>query len=224
MMILVGLCAVSPAFAQVDGDRPTQDTLYIFEEEVVYDTLYLYDSLPEPTQMSKEELLQALRQNRDVGRLYYKKGTMYLTGDEEMYKLSKADMRQLLSAPEFDRYCKAKRDLGLCVTFYTLSGCSAAVAALGAIQFMTGFLGISQSQSSDYFNQGGWLRSMGGVMVFACGSACTTLFWHFGDKMRLRSNKNFNGVANDFNAPLNSTSMELRVGPAPGGMGLTLAF
>lgn len=115
-MILVGLCAVSPAFAQVDGDRPTQDTLYIFEEEVVYDTLYLYDSLPEPAQMSKEELLQALRQNRDVGRLYYKKGAMYLTGDEKMYKLSKADMRQLLSTPEFDRYCKAKRDLGLCVT------------------------------------------------------------------------------------------------------------
>jgi hypothetical protein len=50
------------------------------------------------------------------------------------------------------------------------------------------------------------------------------LFWHFADKVRLRSNKNFNGVANDFNAPLNSTSMELRAGPAPGGMGLTLSF
>lgn len=223
-MIFAGLCAVSSAFAQVDGDRPAQDTLYIIEEEVIYDTLYLYDSLPEPAQMSKEELLQALRQNRDVGRLYYKKGTMYLTGDEEMYKLSKADMRQLLSTPEFDRYCKAKRDLGLCITFYTLSGVSGAVAAFGIVQFAASFWGIPLIRVSDYSDQSRLYSAMIGGMLFACGSACVSLCWHFADKMRLRSNKNFNGVANDFNAPLNSTSMELRVGPAPGGMGLTLAF
>lgn len=218
------MCAATPAFSQVEGGQPSQDTLYIIEEEIVYDTLYLYDSLPEPALMSKEELLQALRQNRDVGSLYYKKGALYLTGDEEIYKLSKADLRQLLSSPEFERYCKAKRDLGSSITLYTLSGCSMAVAALGAVQFTANFLGFSQAQSSDYGGQSVWRRSMGGVMLFACGSACATLFWHFADKLRLRSNKNFNGVANDFNAPLNSTSMELRAGPAPGGMGLTLSF
>ena len=60
MMLFAVLCAGSSVFAQVDGGKPSQDTLYIIEEEVLYDTLYLYDTLPQPALMSKEELLVQL--------------------------------------------------------------------------------------------------------------------------------------------------------------------
>ena len=74
--------------AQVDEPRTAQDTLFIYEEEVVYDTLYLYDSIPQLELKSKDELLEAFRRNRVVGRLYYQRGHMYITGtDGELFRL-----------------------------------------------------------------------------------------------------------------------------------------
>ena len=223
-MVFVGVCAVSPALAQVDGNVQLQDTLYIIEEEIVYDTLYLYDTLPDPALMSKEELLQAFRQDRGIGCLYYKKGALYLNGGEEMYKLEKADLQQLLSKPQFDAYCDAKRDHNICISLYALSGCGVAVAALGFIQFTANFVSFSNHLSSSDLSHNFWLSGMGGVILFGCGSVVYTALWRTAVKYRNKSKEGFENIVKTFNAPPATTSMELQVGPAPGGLGLSLSF
>ena len=227
-MVFVGACAVSPALAQVDGGIPSQDTLYIIEEEIVYDTLYLYDTLPNPALMSKEELLQAFRQDRGVGRLYYKKGAMYLNGGEEMYKLEKADLQQLLSKPQFDAYCDAKRDQNISISLYALSGGAAVVAVLGFVQFTANFIAFAsfrnQMMYSSDISHSIWLCAMGGVLLFGGGSVVSGALYRTAVKYKNKSEENFNNIVNKFNAPPTSTSMELRVGPTPGGVGLTLLF
>lgn len=224
MMVLAGLCAVSSAFAQVDGSRPSRDTLYIIEEEITYDTLYLYDTLPEPALMSKEELLQAFRQDRGVGRLYYMKGAMYLNGADEMYKLEKADLEWLLSTPQYEEYRKAKRDQNISITLYALSGGTAVVAALGFAQFTACFIGFAKYNSSYDLGHIIWRGAMGGMLLFGGGSLATAALWRPAVKLRDKSKASFNNIVNNFNAPPTTTSMELRVGPTPGGVGLTLSF
>ena len=227
-MVFVGVCAVSPVLAQVDGGIPSQDTLYIIEEEIVYDTLYLYDTLPDPALMSKEELLQAFRQDRGIGRLYYKKGALYLNGGEEMYKLEKADLEQLLSTPQFEEYRTAKRDQNICISLYALSGGAAVVAALGFVQFTANFIAFSTFRNqmiySSDLSHNIWLCAMGGVLLFGGGSVVSGALCRTAVKFRNKSKESFINIVNNFNAPPTTTSMELRVGPTPGGVGLTLLF
>jgi hypothetical protein len=223
-MVFVGVCAVSPALAQVDGEMPSQDTLYIIEEEIVYDTLYLYDTLPDPALMSKEELLQAFKQDRGIGFLYYKKGALYLNGGEELYKLEKADVEQLLSKPQFDAYCNAKRDHNICISLYALSGCGAVVAALGFVQFTANFVAFSNYHNGSDLSHKIWLSGMGGVLLFGCGSIIYGALYRAAVIYKNKSKEGFDKVVNNFNGTPTTTSMELRVGPTPGGMGLTLSF
>lgn len=224
MMVLAGLCAVSSAFAQVDGGRPSQDTLYIIEEEITYDTLYLYDTLPEPALMSKEELLQAFRQDRGVGRLYYMKGAMYLNGADEMYKLEKADLEWLLSTPQYEEYRRAKLAQNTSIALYALSGGAAVVAALGFAQFTACFIGFAKYNSEYDLGHIIWRGAMGGLLLFSGGSLATVALWRPAVKLRDKSKASFNNIVNNFNAPPTTTSMELRVSPTPGGVGLTLSF
>ena len=97
------LSAVSvTAFAQVDDPKTSPDTLYIYEEEVVYDTLYVYDSTSSSIPKSKEELLQALQRDRGVGKLYHQRGAMYLNGaGGELFRLNDIELKGLLSASDY---------------------------------------------------------------------------------------------------------------------------
>lgn len=59
-----------PVFGQVDESvQTTSDTVYLYEEEVVYDTLYVYDSIVPDKPMTRAELLKALCADRGVGTL-----------------------------------------------------------------------------------------------------------------------------------------------------------
>ena len=47
LLIFIVAGATFTATAQVDGDHTHQDTIYIYEEEITYDTLYVRDTLPD---------------------------------------------------------------------------------------------------------------------------------------------------------------------------------
>ena len=74
LLIFIVAGTTLSATAQVDGDHTHQDTIYIYEEEITYDTLYVRDTLPDYTGMSKDELIEVFLQNGVVGQLYYQKG------------------------------------------------------------------------------------------------------------------------------------------------------
>ena len=226
MFVFFGLVMFSPAFAQVDGDKPVQDTLYIIEEEITYDTLYLYDSLPQPALMSKEELLDAFRRDRGIGKLYYQRGHMYLTGADELYKLDDNDLQNFLSATDYEDWRKAKRNRIISYPLFAAGGCSAAVAGIGLYQFCASFIQTAkygdQLLESDVLGQWIMRSAFAGFFLFAGSAIVSTAFIVPAAILTVRGKVVPNRIAEGVNTP--ATTMQLRVGPAPGGVGLTLSF
>lgn len=214
--------------AQVDGEVSRQDTLYIIEEEVIYDTLYVSDTLPDYSEMSKEELLQAFRSDRGIGRLYYQKGAMYLTGEDELYRLDKTDLEFLLPAPKYKDYCKAKRNMYISIPFYIASGASLAIAGIGIYQFGAGFFQSAkysdQILNSDRLGIDIWKSAMCGLFLCGGGLLATTAFIVPAIVLHVKGKATINTIVDEFNAPPTTTAMQLRVSPTPSGIGITLSF
>ena len=227
MMFFVGLCTFSSAVAQVDSDKPAQDTLYIIEEEYTYDTLYVYDSLPDPELMNKEDLLKAFRQDRGIGKLYYQRGNLYLIGNEELYRLDDSDLKWFLAAAEYEQWRKAKRDQYLSITLYALSGGAVVVSAIGFAQFTASFI-LSANRDQITYSSGLshnlWRSAMGGMLLFGGGAVVAGALWRPAAKLMTKSKENINNIVNNFNTTSNTTALELRAGPTPGGFGITLSF
>ncbi len=224
-LVLITVCTA--AFGQVDETKPSQDTLIIIEEEVTYDTLYLYEGQVEPELMSKEELLEAFRRDRGVGRLYYNHGRMNITGtDGELYKLDNADLQWLLPADDYTTYRKAKRDGYISIPLFVAGGCSAAFACVGLYQFCASFVLTAKAHNqllvSDNLGIDIWRSAMAGVFIFGGGLLATTAFMAPAIVLSIKSKVRINNVIDNFNAP--STTLQLRVGPTPGGAGITLNF
>ena len=105
LVITLGCLFLLPsAWGQVDETKSSSDTLYIYEEEVVYDTLYLQSN-----SLTKEELLEAF-QRSGLGELYYNKGHYWLTGNDNVFKLDNNDLQQLFTPAQYESYRKAKRE------------------------------------------------------------------------------------------------------------------
>ena len=138
--LLLAVCCFSwfAAISQVDESKPRQDTLYIYEEEVTYDTLYLQGSQLDEL-LTKEELIEAF-QNRGIGQIYYNKGRFWLTGNEEVYKLDKADLQMLFSPAQYEDYRKSKRNQYISIPLFVAGGGAAAIAGIGLVQFCASFI------------------------------------------------------------------------------------
>lgn len=219
----------SNIFAQVDGTQVRQDTLYIYEEEVSYDTVYLYDTIAQPALMNKEELIDAFRQNRDIGQLYYNKGRMYLTGSDTAYRLDNADLKRLFSSSDYSEYQKAKWQRYSSIPLFVCAGGSAVYAGMGFYQFAASF--IQTSKYGDYFlesgqlGQGIWSCAMGGLFVFIGGALVTTIFAIPASVLLNKGKTTIHRITDNFNKSKHTSfDRQLRVGPSPGGLGLTLSF
>lgn len=215
------------AMGQVDETKPAQDTIVIIEEEVTYDTLYLYDARIKPELMSKEDLLEAFRRDRGAGRLYYNHGNMYLTGtDGELFKLDNNDLKSLLPADGYSEYCKAKRNSYVSIPLYVAGGCSAAFACVGLYQFCASFIQTATARDqlleSDNLGVDLWRSAMAGVFFFGGGLLATTAFMVPAILLTVKSKVRINRVIDNFNSP--ATALRLSFGPTPGGTGVTLNF
>lgn len=222
---LMSVCLT--AMGQVDETKPAQDTIVIIEEEVTYDTLYLYDARIKPELMSKEDLLEAFRRDRGAGRLYYNHGNMYLTGtDGELFKLDNNDLKSLLPADGYSEYCKAKRNSYVSIPLYVAGGCSAAFTCVGLYQFCASFIQTATARDqlleSDNLGVDLWRSAMAGVFFFGGGLLATTAFMVPAILLTVKSKVRINRVIDNFNSP--ATALRLSFGPAPGGAGVTLNF
>ena len=222
---LMSVCLT--AMGQVDETKLAQDTIVIIEEEVTYDTLYLYDAQIKPELMSKEDLLETFRRDRGAGRLYYNHGNMYLTGtDGELFKLDNNDLKSLLPADGYSEYCKAKRNSYVSIPLYVAGGCSAAFACVGLYQFCASFIQTATARDqlleSDNLGVDLWRSAMAGVFFFGGGLLATTAFMVPAILLTVKSKVRINRVIDNFNSP--ATALRLSFGPTPGGAGVTLNF
>ncbi len=225
-MVFVGGFAFTSAWAQVDGDSPSQDTLYIIEEQVTYDTLYLYDSLPQPALMTKEELLDAFRKDRGIGKLYFQRGHMYLTGDGELFQLNDADLESFLSTSDYADWRKSKVNRIVSIPLYVLAGGGAVCAGLGFYQFCAAFVQTakygSQLLDNDALGPLIMRSAFSGFFVFLGSAVVTTAFIVPAVVLSVKGRATANRIADGANAP--NSAMQLRVGPTPSGVGLSLSF
>lgn len=226
VLIFAVLCALPSGWAQVDGNVHSQDTLYIIEEEITYDTLYLYDTLPQPALMSKEELIKAFRSDRGIGRIYYQKGGMYLTGSEGLFRLEKADLQELFSASEYEEYRKAKHNQYISIPLYVAGSGAAVMAGIGLVQFCASFVQTAkyheQLLDNDDLAVNIWRSAMGGVFLFGGGIMVATGFFAPAIVMSIKSKVRINNLVNEFNTP--TTALQLKVGPTLTSVGLSLSF
>ena len=225
-MVFVGGFAVTSAWAQVDGDSPSQDTLYIIEEQVTYDTLYLYDSLPQPAQMTKEELLDAFRKDRGIGKLYFQRGHMYLTGDGELFQLNDADLESFLSTSDYADWRKSKVNRIVSIPLYVLAGGGAVCAGLGFYQFCAAFVQTAKYGdlilAHDALGPLIMRSAFSGFFVFLGSAVVTTAFIVPAVVLSVKGRATANRIADGANAP--TSAMQLRVGPTPSRVGLSLSF
>ena len=169
-------------------------------------TLYLYDSLPQPALMTKEELLDAFRKDRGIGKLYFQRGHMYLTGDGELFQLNDADLESFLSTSDYADWRKSKVNRIVSIPLYVLAGGGAVCAGLGFYQFCAL---IMRSAFSGFF-------------VFLGSAVVTTAFIVPAVVLSVKGRATANRIADGANAP--SSAMQLRVGPTPSGVGVCLSF
>lgn len=227
LLICIAVGAVISSAAQVEGERGRQDTLYIYEEEITYDTLYVHDSLDDYAGMSKNELIEIFLRDRGIGQLYYQKGGMYLTGADELYRLDRTDLKWLLSAPVYEEYRKAKRNQHISIPLYVASGAAIATAAIGLYQFCNSF--VQTAKYGDLFLDNSnislvlWRSAMGGFFLFGGGIIATTAFMVPALVLTINSKVRINCIVENFNASP-AVAMQIRFGPTPAGAGLAVQF
>lgn len=222
LLIIVCCLAGFKTFAQVDKPKTSSDTLYIYDEEITYDTLYLqshqYDEL-----LTKEEWLEAF-QKRGLGQIYYNKGNYWLTGNDEVYKLDKSDLQMLFTPAQYERYRKAKTGQYVSIPLFVLGGGSAAIAGIGLVQFGMSF--IEFAKAGNQFNSDlaflFWQNAMRGVFMFGGGLFVATAFFVPAIILTVKGKVQLNRIANEFNTP--NTSLRLSFGPTPTGVGVSLSF
>ena len=224
--LLLAICCFSwfAAISQVDESKPRQDTLYIIEEEITYDTLYLQGSQLDEL-LTKEELMEAF-QNRGIGQIYYNKGRFWLTGNEEVYKLDKADLQMLFSPAQYDDYRKSKRNQYISIPLFVAGGGAAAIAGIGLVQFCASFIQTAkyheQLLDSDNLALNIWRSAMGGVFLCGGGMLVAAGCLVPATILTVKSKVHLNNIANDFNT--SSTSLRISLGTTPQGVGIILSF
>jgi hypothetical protein len=221
-LIISTVFAALSVTAQVDGEVSKPDTIYIFEDEVTYDTLYLQGSETNSL-LSKEEVLEAF-QKSGVGELYYKKGHYWITGSEETYKLDKTDLQMLFSPAQYESYRKAKTGQYVSIPLYVLGGGAAAIAGIGLVQFGMSFIEFAKAgtQFNDELAFLFWQDAMRGVFMVGGGLFVATAFFVPAIILSVKSKVRLNRIAEEFNTP--STSLRLSFGPTPVGVGVSLSF
>lgn len=219
LVITLGCLFLFPSvWGQVDETKSSSDTLFIYEEEVVYDTLYLQSK-----SLTKEELLEAF-QRSGLGELYYNKGHYWLTGNDNVFKLDNNDLLQLFTPAQYESYRKAKREQYISIPFYVLGAGAVATAGYGLVRFCSYFVQSANvndpSNSQAYVDI--WKSAMVGLFFFGGGLILTPCFMIPAIVLSVKGKVTLNNIAEEFNTP--STSLRLNFGPTPAGIGVTLSF
>lgn len=225
ILMMLGL----PLFGQVEQPvQEHQDTVYLYEEEVVYDTLYVYDSIAPQKMMTKDALIAAFRADRGEGTLKYQKRHFYLSAADSLVKLDNADLKKLFSPSDYADYENARRNSLKSIPMWIFGIGAVGVSAWGLYE-------MSMNAYSAWFTTSppSALAELGlkrpttvGFIIFVAGTGAATVLLRYakvytnGSKDTcLRLARRFRSGGNVSYAPPSYT-----VGPTASGFGITFDF
>lgn len=217
------------ALGQVD-DSPitTPDTLYLIEEETIYDTLYVYDSIAPEKMMTKAELLKALCADRGVGTLKYQKRHFYITTEESLIKLEKPDLKLLFAPKDYADYEAARKNQLKSIPLWVGGIASVGVAAWGLYNIAVGY--YSNWFDSSIINgmtEEELVKSRKlGFPIFIIGTAAAGLMLRYAVVITNGGEETCHRIARRFRSGSNVsfTPTKLTFGASPGGIGITFDF
>lgn len=205
-------------YGQDDKTKTSRDTVYLYEEQIAYDTLYVSN-----TDSSSIEALSAIQ---------YKKG-QYYTFDENqtIHKLKLSDIKSTLSPWSFSKYKQARAYYYSSIPLLALGGGSLIVAGVGLVQYMSNFV-VSFKNSdamlnNDQFSQTVATSTLYGLIYFGAGMGATALFAGSGIALLVVGNHHLKSIAEDYNSAHHLsylTAMKISFAPTPYGIGMTLHF
>lgn len=227
LFLLTGIAL--PVFGQVDQPaQDPQDTVYLYEEEIVYDTLYVYDSIAPEKMMTKAELLKALCADRGVGTLKYQRHHFYISTEDSLIKLNGDDLKILLSPGDYADYKKAKQNQWASTPLWVVGSLATATSALGIYELASSY--YYRFHSSGMTNQLSEeaLKKMDkiGYAMFAIGLGVSIATFKPAAHIVNRSEDTLNRLARRFKSGTNYSYVAptCKVGSTPYGLGLTLDF
>lgn len=227
------LCIVAawsnPIFGQVDDPpQAVPDTLYLIEEQTIYDTLYVYDSIAPEKMMTKAELLKALCADRGVGTLKYQKHHFYISTEENLVKLENSDLKLLFSPNDYADYEKARKNQLKSIPLWVGGIASVGVAAWGLHNITIGFYSnwfdssIVSGMTEEELKKS---RKMG-FPIFVVGTAAASLMLRYAIVITNGGEQTCQRLARRFRSGSNVsyTPTKLTFGASPGGIGITFDF
>lgn len=218
-----------PVFGQVDESvQTTSDTVYLYEEEVVYDTLYVYDSIVPDKPMTRAELLKALCADRGVGTLKYQKHHFYISTEEDLIKLEKPDLKELFSPSDYADYEKARKNQLKSIPLWVFGLSSVGASAWGLYKSSVGFysewLGINtpDGMSEDELKKSGEI----GFAMFIVGVGAASLMLRYAVVLTNGGEDTCHRLARRFRPgnKLSYTPSKLSFGATSSGVGVTYEF
>lgn len=229
IFLCIGATWSNPIFGQVDDSaQPVPDTLYLIEEETVYDTLYVYDSIAPEKLMTKTELLKALCADRGVGTLKYQKHHFYISTEESLVKLKKPDLKLLFSPNDYADYEKARKTQLKTIPLWVGGFASVGVAAWGLYNISVGFYSNWYDSSIISGTREEELKKAMklGFPIFLVGTGAAALMLRYavvitngGEETCHRLERRFRTGNN-----VSLTPTKLSFGASSGGIGLTFDF
>ncbi len=206
-------------------DKTVQDTIYLYEEEIVYDTMYMINDISFES-LSKDEFIDMISRERGVGSIYRSSGRMYLTGQNQVYQLGKTDLQRILTPAEFEQYNKAMRQKFATIPLYIVGAGGVALFAMGLYQFV-GSLSLAVNTFDSPYSEIIPSKCMGcaaaGFGFLVAGGLVATGCIVPALVMNIRSKSSINRIVDNFN---NTKSKKIRLSflPTPCGAGVTLQF
>lgn len=222
-------CTVCSVFGQVEQPTPyQQDTVYLYEEQVVYDTLYVYDSIAPEKMMTKAELLKALCAERGEGTLKYQRHHFFISTADNLIKLNKEDLKVLLSPSDYEYYKKAKQNQWATTPLWLVGGLATATSLLGVYEVSMSYnYRFNTSSSLNQMTEAQLIKmSKIGYAMFAIGLGVSIATLKPAANIVNHAEETCHRLARRFK-PNSSTSYvtpSCTIGGTPYGLGLTLDF
>ncbi len=206
-------------------DKTVQDTIYLYEEEIVYDTMYMINDISFEN-LSKDEFIDMISRERGVGSIYRSSGRMYLTGQNQVYQLGKTDLQRILTPAEYEQYNKAMRQQFATIPLYIVGAGGVALFAMGLYQFV-GSLSLAvntfDSPHSEIISSKCMGCAAAGFGFLVAGGLVATGCIVPALVMNIKSKSSINRLVANFN---NTGNRKIRLSflPTPCGAGLALQF
>ena len=205
-------------FGQVDKPKTAKDTVYLYEEQIDYDTLYT--TVTDTVALESPLAIQC------------KHGQYYtIDTNQTVKKIQTSELQTMLSPLQYSEYKKARNSYYTSMPLLTLAGGSLIIAGIGLVQYFANFVAAVKNSDAmldnDRYSQAIAICSLNGLLWVGAGMGATAIFAAPGIILLLKGNHHLKNIADDYNNHHNISyfpDTKLSFGFTHQGIGLSLNF